>query len=151
MASDNSFFGMEAAFNNTMGNNNAFFGRAAGFNNSTGSNNTFVGRLAGLSNTTESNNTFLGANANGAAGITNATSVGANAVVTQSNSVVLGNNASVGIGSSAPKAKLHIEGGNVFVGGAGQGIILKSPDGATCRLLRIDNSGAMEIVVVACP
>ncbi len=45
-----------------------------------------------MSNTTENNNTFIGASSNGAAGITNATAIGANAVVTQSNSAVLGNN-----------------------------------------------------------
>lgn len=67
-------------------------------------------------------NTFLGADSNGTAGITNATAVGANALVTQSDSLVLGSGVSVGVGTSAPKEKLHIA-GNVFVGG----ILLSGP------------------------
>lgn len=39
-------------------------------------------------------------------------------------------NAGVGIGTTAPKAKLDVTGGNILVGSPGQGIILKSPDGA---------------------
>jgi hypothetical protein len=65
--------------------------------------------------------------------------------------VVLGNNASVGIGTSAPKAKLQVQGGNIYVGAAGQGIILKSPDGSTCRLLTIDNAGAFAFTSLTCP
>ena len=42
--------------------------------------------------TTESANTFIGVQANGAPGINNATAIGAGASVTQSDSVVLGNN-----------------------------------------------------------
>ena len=56
-----------------------------------------------------------------AVGITNATAIGASSTVTQSNSVILGNNASVGIGTTAPSAKLHIavNGGRVLLGDAG--------------------------------
>ena len=71
--------------------------------------------------------------------------------MTQSNSVVLGNRANVGIGTTAPKAKLDVEGGDVFVGLPGRGIILKSPDGAICRLLTIDNAGALVIEARSCP
>ena len=80
--------------------------------------------------------------------------------VSQSNSLVLGNLANpssgipatkVGIGTTAPKATLDVTGGNILVGTAGQGIILKSPDGATCKLLSIDNAGAMALSTVACP
>jgi hypothetical protein len=88
----NSFFGANAGRNN-IANDNAFFGTSAGLNNTTGPGNTFLGRSAGLSNTTESNNTFIGFNSNGAAGITNATAIGANAVVTTSNTMVLGTRA----------------------------------------------------------
>src|SRR6266545_4364026 len=105
---NNSFFGNGAGYRNASGNSNAFVGSSAGFNNTNGGNNSFFGFNAGQSNTTEQNNTFIGANSNGAVGIANATALGANAVVTQSNSLVLGNNASVGIGTSAPQAKLHV-------------------------------------------
>lgn len=66
-------------------------------------------------------------------------------------SEVLGNNASVGIGTTAPKAKLDVAGGNVLTGSAGHGIILKSPDGLTCKLFSIDNAGAKVLTTVACP
>ena len=110
----NSFFGAEAGVNtggnNGLGSYNSFFGNFAGVSNTTGTGNTFVGRGAGLSNTTENSNTFVGFQANGAASITNATAIGANAIVTQSNSLVLGSSANIGIGSSSPAAPLHILG-----------------------------------------
>jgi len=42
-------------------------------------------------------------------------------------------------------------GGNIHISNPGQGIILKSPDGATCRLLSIDNAGAIVLTTVTCP
>jgi hypothetical protein len=117
----NAFFGASAGTYNTEGYRNAFFGAGAGQNNTKGNLNTFAGYQAGLSNTTENNNTFVGTLSNGAAGITNATAVGAGAVVSQSNSVVLGNNANVGIGTSAPQAKLHVS-GTIQIEGAGSGV-----------------------------
>ena len=89
----NSFFGAGAGVNNSSGGSNSFFGMEAGIGNTSGSGNTFVGRLAGFSNTTENDNTFIGYRANGAAAITNATAIGANAVVTTSNTMVLGTGA----------------------------------------------------------
>ena len=122
----NSFFGRSAGNKNTTGNFNAFFGVGSGFSNvgghenssfgfqsgnsfTTGSDNAFFGFRAGLSST-GSNNTLIGANSNvGVAGVSNATAVGANTTVSASNTVILGNNASVGIGTSAPDlAKLEI-------------------------------------------
>ena len=100
---------------------------------------------------TGSNNTFIGSNATGTDNLTNASAIGANALVTQSNSLVLGDNASVGIGTTAPKAKLDVTGGNILVGTPGQGIILKSPNGAACKLFSIDNAGAMVLAATACP
>jgi hypothetical protein len=112
----NAFFGASAGTYNTEGYRNAFFGAGAGQNNTTGNLNIFAGYQAGLSNTSESNNTFVGASSNGAAGVSNATAIGANAKVTQSNSVVLGNNANVGIGISAPQSRLQVNGTSWFTG-----------------------------------
>lgn len=87
-------------------------GYFAGTNNN-GSNNTFIGWGSGDNNTTGSSNTTLGGGANviGVA-LTNATAIGANATVAQSNSLILGSSGTnVGIGINAPNTKLHIDGG----------------------------------------
>jgi hypothetical protein len=52
-------------------------------------------------------------------------------------------------GNSSPKLK--ISGGNILVGSPGQGIILKSPSGSTCRLLSINNAGTMVLTPLTCP
>lgn len=88
--SDNSFFGQAAGMLNTIGAGNSFFGYGAGVDNTTGAKNTFVGFLTGQTNANGNENTFIGYKANGAAGITNATAIGANAFVGQSNTMVLG-------------------------------------------------------------
>ncbi|HXJ75666.1 MAG TPA: tail fiber domain-containing protein, partial [Candidatus Dormibacteraeota bacterium] len=134
--SNNAFFGGAAGFQNTTGSNNAFFGYQAG-QSTDGNSNAFIGTFAGISNTTGSNNTFIGRDADfnaanttgdnnnllGAAsrvtsGISNATAIGANASVTQSNSLILGsingvNNATadtkVGIGTTTPGALLDVQ------------------------------------------
>lgn len=70
--------------------------------------------------------------------------------MTQSNSLALGSvNVSVGIGTSAPKAKLHVL-GKVYVEANGQGVILKAPNGA-CFELRVTNAGALTTVAITCP
>ncbi len=88
----NSFFGRSAGLENNGGNNNAFFGRAAGLNNSFGDNNTFIGNNAGDTNFIGNNNTMIGANANltGGLNFSFATAIGAEALVTTSNTIALG-------------------------------------------------------------
>lgn len=115
----NSAFGTNALVFNQTGQSNAAFGDQALTNNTTGNYNIAVGELALQTNTTGSLNTAIGHLANvGSANLTNATALGANAVVNSSNSVVLGNNANVGIGTSAPAAKLHVVGNMRLVDGA---------------------------------
>lgn len=83
----------------------------------TGSRNTGLG-YSTLSNLINgSDNTALGADAGVLNdGLSNTTAVGANAKVSVSNAVVLGNNANVGIGITAPTSKLHVIGDGVFSG-----------------------------------
>jgi hypothetical protein len=115
--SQNAFIGGRAGFNNTTGGENSFIGWQAGQQNVSGNENTFIGKYAGSSNTTGSLNTYIGSNSGGSANLTNATAIGAGAQVTVSNSLVLGNNANVGIGVSAPDQRLHIA-GNARITGA---------------------------------
>jgi hypothetical protein len=169
--SGNNFFGWQAGHSNTTGTNNIFIGsiagdksksghsnifigQFAGGNNTSGQSNIFIGGNTGLGTTTESGNTLIGINAHSSPGVTNSTAIGYQASVSQSNSLVLGDaqaNVSVGVGVTAPKSKLHVGGGNLYIGSAGQGIILKSPNGSVCRLLAIDNTGAIALSSITCP
>lgn len=141
----------------TNGTANIFAGEGTG---TTGSSNSFFGSNAGNANTSGNSNTLIGAEADVATGtLTNATAIGANSSVSQSNSVVIGavggvnggTDTNVGIGVTAPKAKLDVRNGNIYVGSPGQGIVLKSPDGSTCKLLSIDNAGLMVLANTTCP
>src|SRR5262249_55344951 len=133
--SNNSFLGNDSGHQNSTGVDNSFFGGGAGAANTTGSENTFIGSVAGQLHTTGRGNTYIGkfagenadptANGNTAlgsytsfgAGVNNSTAIGARALVTQSNSLVLGGVAlvngaaadtNVGIGTTAPRTKLHL-------------------------------------------
>jgi hypothetical protein len=72
---------------------NAFFGFSAGLNNTSGASNVFIGDSAGQSITTEDHNTFLGSQADGAAGVSHSTVIGAGAKASFSNQIVLGTSA----------------------------------------------------------
>jgi len=119
----NAAIGLAALLYNTTGTYNAANGVAALRNNSTGSYNTGSGSWAGLVLDTSfyitgNNNTFLGANTGLSTGtLTNATAIGANAEVAESNAMALGsingvNGATadtlVGVGITAPTYKLHV-------------------------------------------
>jgi hypothetical protein len=145
-SSANSFFGSAAGGQNTTGTFNSIFGFAAGGNNTTGSRNAFFGLDAGFLDVVGDENSFFGSNAGEtsigsknsafgsaaltAANVNNGTAIGAKAFVTQDNSLVLGSingvnaataDTSVGIGTTAPKAPLHIaaNGTNTLIGYAG--------------------------------
>ncbi|QIP17853.1 bZIP transcription factor [Spirosoma aureum] len=112
----NAYVGIRSGQNTTTGNGNTFLGGAAGFGNTTGEQNTYIGQNAGFTgNSTGSQNVFIGVNAGvdiPSTVVNNAVAIGTNAIVTQSNSVVLGgtgvNSVHVGIGNRSPSAKLHI-------------------------------------------
>lgn len=79
--------------------------------------NSFYGYQAGNTNVSGSNISLFGSGADVSSGsLTNATAIGANAIVSASNSLVLGNNANVGIGISSPSEKLHVIGNLRFDG-----------------------------------
>lgn len=97
-------------------NHNASNNVAVGYNALAGTNNdgnTAVGTNSGLNAGNGTNCTFIGYQAgNNSGGLTNATAIGYNAIVTSSNSLVLGDytNISVGIGVTNPSDVLHVKG-----------------------------------------
>jgi hypothetical protein len=102
---------------NTDGNRNTAVGRSALVDNEAGSDNTAVGNFAGVTETfananrSGSRNTFVGfASGPGTpTQLNNATALGAGALVTEDNAVVLGAlNAKVGVGTTAPKSLLQL-------------------------------------------
>lgn len=108
---NSSGFGFNSLSNNS-GNNSSGFGFQSLLNNQ-GNGSTALGYEAGfeLDILLGPNNTFLGANASYGTNvnISNATAVGANITLEQSNSVILGDNADVGIGTTTPTAKLEVQ------------------------------------------
>jgi len=134
--------GYEALGNSTGGQNTAV-GAGALLLTTTGTENTALGDeagwLGGNSNTTGSENTFLGFRSGPGTStqLTNATAVGANAVVSSNNALVLGSingqngatsSVNVGIGTATPSQALDVV-GNILIEGAGNGITF--PDGST--------------------
>jgi len=126
----NVFTGAKAGYSNSTGTNNVFIGGYAGASNTSGNGNTFMGKLAGSANSTginntsigqgsgheigSDNNTLLGARANVSdVTITNATAIGINAIVGQSNSMVLGGTGTyqvnVGIGTQTPSTSALLD------------------------------------------
>ncbi len=117
-ASNNVAMGYQALLATVSGANNTALGTSAMNANTTGTQNVALGRYGWITNTTGSSNTLLGYAADvSTAALTNATAIGANASVATSNSLVLGNSANVGIGTSSPLDKLHVVGNIRMVDG----------------------------------
>jgi hypothetical protein len=114
----NTATGFQALYSNTTGSYNTANGLSALQDNTTGSDNTASGANALLSNTTGTLLTCIGYYcATSVDGLTNATAIGANAVVGESNALVLGNAVNVGIGTATPQYTLDVV-GNVHISGS---------------------------------
>ncbi len=122
----NAFFGRDTGKSNVTGQDNSYFGRETGIN-SLGNGNSFFGASAGRGNIGGAGNTLIGVSTNvGVNNLLNATAIGAQAFVSQNNSLVLGSIAgingatvstNVGIGTTAPTERLHVVGNALFTGG----------------------------------
>ncbi|GAB2769759.1 hypothetical protein GCM10027275_10330 [Rhabdobacter roseus] len=116
---NNVMIGVNAGRLTTSGESNIFLGYNAGYNNSSGKNNIAIGFEAGKNNTTGNNNIFIGNQSNAAsANLVNVVALGYDASVAQSNSIILGSSGiNVGIGTSAPTARLHVTAGGTTATG----------------------------------
>jgi hypothetical protein len=68
----------------------------------------------------------------------------------KSGTVIQPNGGNVAIGTDTPKAKLHVEGGDVYVANNGSGVIMKSPNGS-CWRLTVDDAGLPGFTAITCP
>ncbi|MBK9103648.1 MAG: hypothetical protein IPL92_03575 [Saprospiraceae bacterium] len=101
-ATGNTVLGSVAAMQNESGEYNTVLGYNAGNTDTGGSRNIFLGMNTG-GNILSNDNVFIGSNAVAEnAGLTNAVALGANTQVYRSNTLILGANNDVGIGTSNP-------------------------------------------------
>lgn len=63
--------------------------------------------------------------------------------------VRISGNGLVGIGTAEPRAKLHIQGGNIFIAQPNS-LVITSQNGA-CWFITVNNSGVLSTISVSCP
>lgn len=112
----NTAIGKNSMFTNSTGSSNTAVGFESLGGNVSGDFNTAVGRSA-MYYSNGNYNTAIGYNAGvNLFSLNNVTAIGANVTATQSNTVILGNNADVGIGTTTPQGKLEVEGKTILKG-----------------------------------
>ncbi len=130
-ATANTGIGYDSLYHDTTGSDNAGLGYGALFYNSTGSDNTAVGTSAGPDS--------------GSTGLNGSTAIGANAVVSQNNSLVLGQTTAgnpgasfvnVGIGTATPYSIL--EASTSAAGALGPVLTLTNPGGGGGAAASVD-------------
>ena len=108
------------------GSNNVGIGKDAGDNNTSGSGNIYLGIQAGITNQTGSSNTFIGYNTTTSANqttlnsVSNSIAIGANAVVTTSNTVQLGDASITKVNTSGTLTAGTVTYPNTHAGTSGQ-------------------------------
>ncbi len=152
--SDNTAAGLSALANNETGGSNVAFGEYTLFDNTTGNFNTAVGVNSGGTTGASSSNTFLGFDASNSVNpITNATAIGANAIVGENNALILGGTGktavAVGIGTATPYTDYALDvetiksngviNGGVVVNASGGNLYLGMTN--TVHKFRVDTNG----------
>jgi len=153
----NAAAGVEALYYNTTGEANTAVGSSALVANTTGSENTAIGLAAGEFNVSGSFNTFVGYNAGipFSGTFSNATAIGANSTVNESNALILGGTGtsavSVGIGTASPYFDYGLTvttggqngsiNGGVVVNASGGNLYLGMTNGT--HKFRVDTNGAV--------
>jgi hypothetical protein len=59
-------------------------------------------------------------------------------------------NGNIGINETAPRSKLHLKEGDIYLEEITKGIIMKSPDG-NCWRITPNNSGTLDVTGIGCP
>jgi hypothetical protein len=153
--SDNTAAGLQALANNDDGGSNAAFGEYALFDNTSGNFNTAVGDNSGGGITgTSSSNTFLGFSASNSVNpITNATAIGAHAIVGENNALILGGtgktSVAVGIGTATPYPDYALDVETIKSNGVINGGVVVNASGGnlylgmthTVHKFRVDTNG----------
>lgn len=151
-AAYNTFLGSLSGSYNTTGRTNIAIGYQSGYSNTIGSSNIFIGYQSGITdtgtNTSGNNNIFIGRGAGPGTStqLSSAGAIGYKAIVSQSNSLVLGgigeNAISVGIGTPTPIGTLNIEGSPT-----GKALVNLNYTGSDQNLFTASSSGSTKFVI----
>ena len=150
----NMLVGTNAGYSLSTGSYNMCLGVNSGYFLTTGVANVTIGPGAGGSNlTTGSGNVFIGNNAvAGIAGISNSMAFGNGATVNVNDAIVLGNGVNVGIGNSAPTARLEVTSatgsGLKFTNLTSASPATPGPTGTNGKVLSVDGSGNVILVQI---
>lgn len=141
--SQNTAVGMLSQRFTTTGGFNTSMGAYAMNGNLTGAYNVGIGAGALGANVSGDSNTAVGAGSGvGSGNLVNATALGAFAIVNTSNSLVLGNGANVGIGTSSPTQKLDVVGtAEIDTLRINNSFAFPSMDGTNGQVLQTNGSG----------
>lgn len=64
---------------------------------------------------------------------------------------VIKSGGNVGVGTTEPRAKLQVTGGDAAISTQGNGIILRATDGPNCFRITVNNTGALATTMATCP
>jgi hypothetical protein len=154
-ATQNTAVGVASFYSNTTGVANTAIGSYALYYNTTGGGNTAVGNSSGNFIYTGYFNTFLGVNTGAGGDLTNATAIGANTIVSESNALILGgtgaNAVTVGIGTQTPYNDYALDVEALVSNGIINGGVVSNASGGniylgmtnTVHKFRVDTNGAV--------